>query len=106
MVSSSGTLARRRSTGGTSASLLRKMAVYGLPAAIMVIWAGYVSVSGQWDRVSGHWQATLTMIFGSFVAGSTPQGGGAVAFPVFTKVLEVPPPVARSFSLSSRLSAW
>ena len=39
------------------------------------------------------------MIFGSFVAGSTPQGGGAVAFPVFTKVLEMPPEVARSFSL-------
>ena len=40
------------------------------------------------------------MVFGSFVAGSTPQGGGAVAFPVFTKVLEVPAPVARTFSLS------
>ena len=65
----------------------------------MVIWAGYVTISGQWGRVAGHWQATLTMVFGSFVAGSTPQGGGAVAFPVFTKVLEVPPPVARSFSL-------
>lgn len=40
------------------------------------------------------------MVFGSFVAGSTPQGGGAVAFPVFTKVLEIPAAVARSFSLS------
>jgi uncharacterized membrane protein YfcA len=40
------------------------------------------------------------MVFGSFVAGSTPQGGGAVAFPVFTKVLEVPADVARTFSLS------
>lgn len=39
------------------------------------------------------------MVFGSFVAGSTPQGGGAVAFPVFTKVLAIPAPVARSFSL-------
>ena len=40
------------------------------------------------------------MLFGSFVAGSTPQGGGAVAFPVFTKVLAMPAPVARSFSLT------
>jgi uncharacterized membrane protein YfcA len=39
------------------------------------------------------------MVFGSFVAGSTPQGGGAVAFPVFTKILAIPAPVARSFSL-------
>ncbi len=39
------------------------------------------------------------MVFGSFVAGSTPQGGGAVAFPVFTKVLDIDTAVARSFSL-------
>ena len=39
------------------------------------------------------------MVVGSFVAGSTPQGGGAVAFPVFTKVLTIPASVARSFSL-------
>jgi uncharacterized membrane protein YfcA len=39
------------------------------------------------------------MVFGSFVAGSTPQGGGAVAFPVFTKALSVPSEVARTFSL-------
>nr|WP_249420398.1 TSUP family transporter [Rhabdothermincola salaria] len=39
------------------------------------------------------------MVFGGFVAGSTPQGGGAVAFPVFTKVLETPSEVARSMGL-------
>lgn len=39
-------------------------------------------------------------MFGSFVAGATPQGGGAVAFPVFTKLLGVNAPVARTFSLS------
>jgi uncharacterized membrane protein YfcA len=39
------------------------------------------------------------MVFGSFVAGSTPAGGGAVAFPVFTKLLDIEPPVARTFSL-------
>ncbi len=40
------------------------------------------------------------MLFGSFIGGSTPLGGGAVAFPVFTKLLDVPAPVARSFALS------
>jgi uncharacterized membrane protein YfcA len=40
------------------------------------------------------------MAFGSFIGGSTPLGGGAVAFPVFTKLLDIPAPVARSFSLS------
>lgn len=47
-----------------------------------------------------HWRSSITMVFGSFVAGSTPQGGGAVAFPVFTKALDVPADVARTFSLS------
>ena len=40
------------------------------------------------------------MLFGSFVAGATPQGGGAVAFPVFTKGLGIPSEVARTFSLA------
>ncbi|NOU51073.1 sulfite exporter TauE/SafE family protein [Pseudoalteromonas sp. JBTF-M23] len=45
------------------------------------------------------WETGLTMLFGSFVAGSTPLGGGAVAFPVFTKVLQVSAAEARVFSL-------
>ena len=48
--------------------------------------------------VAGYW-ATITMVFGSLVAGATSVGGGAVAFPVMTLVLSVPPMVARDFSL-------
>jgi uncharacterized membrane protein YfcA len=59
-----------------------------------------VSVFGLWARVAEGGAAAVTMVFGSLVAGSTPQGGGAVAFPVFTKVLEVPAAAARTFSLS------
>lgn len=40
------------------------------------------------------------MVFGSFVAGATPLGGGAVAFPVFTKLLAIPANDARLFSLA------
>ncbi len=65
-----------------------------------MVWLVYVSVAGHWGRVGDHWASALTMVFGSFVAGSTPQGGGAVAFPVFTKLLDIDAPVARSFSLS------
>lgn len=71
----------------------------GLSASFTLVWAIYVTASGQWGRVGDQWASAVTMIFGSFVAGSTPQGGGAVAFPVFTKVLEVPADVARTFSL-------
>ena len=66
---------------------------------VLAVWLVYVSAAGHWDRVLDNWAAALTMVFGSFVAGSTPQGGGAVAFPVLTKIVEVDTSVARSFSL-------
>ena len=83
-----------------SHSALRRFLVWGLPAAFTLSWILYVVLGGHLDRVGDNWRAALTMLFGSFVAGSTPQGGGAVAFPVFTKVLAVPAPVARTFSLT------
>lgn len=64
-----------------------------------MIWLVAVTVLGLGGRVAEQWAAAVTMVFGSFVAGSTPQGGGAVAFPVFTKLLDIPTEVARSFSL-------
>jgi uncharacterized membrane protein YfcA len=75
-----------------------RMAI-GVSATVTVVWAIAVTYYGLWPRVLGNWPASITMVFGSIVAGSTPQGGGAVAFPVFTKLLEVPAEVARSFSL-------
>ncbi|MEM9606002.1 MAG: TSUP family transporter [Actinomycetota bacterium] len=78
----------------------RALRALAISAAITVVWAVAVTVLGHWSRIGEHWEAAITMVFGSFVAGSTPQGGGAVAFPVFTKLLDVPAEVARTFSLS------
>ena len=47
-----------------------------------------------------HWRVTLTMVFGSFIAGATSEGGGAIAFPVFTKMLQIAPMDAKIFSLA------
>ena len=80
-------------------STLRRALVWGLPAIATITWLIFVLSAGHVGRVADNWRAALTMVFGSFVAGSTPQGGGAVAFPVFTKVLAIPSQVARSFSL-------
>ena len=77
----------------------RRIALYALPATATLVWLIYVLAAGELDRVSEYWESSLTMVFGSFLAGSSPVGGGAVAFPIFTKVLDVPAPVARSFSL-------
>ena len=46
------------------------------------------------------WRVALTMIFGSFVGGATSAGGGAIAFPIFTKLLRIAPYDARDFSLA------
>ena len=81
-------------------SPLRRFLVWGLPAAFTLGWILYVILGGHLDRVVDNWRGALTMLFGSFVAGSTPQGGGAIAFPVFTKVLAMPAQVARSFSIA------
>ena len=40
------------------------------------------------------------MLFGSFIAGASSEGGGAIAFPVLTLLLDVAPPVARNFSFA------
>jgi len=52
------------------------------------------------DIIQQNWPVTLTMIFGSFIAGATSEGGGAIAFPVFTKVLNISPLDAKVFSLA------
>ena len=45
------------------------------------------------------YELAITMIFGAFIAGSTSEGGGAVAFPVMTLLLHIIPEVSRDFSL-------
>ncbi len=77
----------------------RSRQALALSVIVAICWAVFVTAAGQWGRVTDRWVAALTMIFGSIVAGSTPQGGGAIAFPVFTKIIQVPATVARSFSL-------
>ncbi len=72
------------------------------PAALIllyIIWVAYMTVTAQWGLFLEYWAATLTMVLGSFVAGSTAAGGGAVAFPVFTKVLHLTSQNACVFSL-------
>lgn len=85
-------------------SKFRMAMVWLLPIAVTIIWVIYVLTFGHFDRVVANWRASTTMVFGGFVAGSTPQGGGAVAFPVFTKLIGITSPVARSFSIGVQSS--
>ena len=68
-----------------------------------IVWAIWLVLSGPnlaLSNLINNWEVSVTMIFGSMVAGGTSMGGGAVAFPVLTKVLEVPPNEAKIFSLA------
>jgi len=62
-------------------------------------WLVFLGLEG-FDIIKEHFTIVLTMLLGSFVAGSTSVGGGAVAFPIFTKVLSIDSSTALFFSLA------
>lgn len=69
----------------------------------IAIWSAWYLLGGGESAVAAtleHWRVALTMVFGSFIAGATSEGGGAIAFPVFTKVLQIDPADAKVFSLA------
>jgi len=47
-----------------------------------------------------NWSIALVMIFGSAVAGFTPEGGGAIAYPILSIWFGFPNTIARDFSLA------
>lgn len=47
-----------------------------------------------------YWKLTVAMIFGSLIAGSTPLGGGVIAFPVVVLVIGLTPDQGRDFSVA------
>lgn len=67
---------------------------------ILGAWLIYMTIKNQWFLFIDNWFMSVTMLFGSFIAGATAEGGGAVAFPVMTLVFKIPPAVARNFSLA------
>lgn len=66
---------------------------------VYVVWFSYMFLANKWSLFQEFWPVSVTMTLGSFVAGATAEGGAAVAFPVFTKVLHIPAPDARTFGL-------
>jgi uncharacterized membrane protein YfcA len=66
---------------------------------VWVLWIAGMVQGDRWGVFAENWFMSVTMAFGSFIAGATSEGGGAVAFPVMTLFFGIPPPVARDFSL-------
>ena len=63
-------------------------------------WCLYMLSTSHFSLFVRDWYMAVTMVFGSFIAGSTAAGGGAVAFPVMTLAFQVEPGCARNFSLA------
>ncbi len=69
-------------------------------AAFYTVWLVLVSTGGRWEVVKEHWPIALAMGFGSYVAGSTPMGGGTVGFPVLVLLFDFPSSLGRNFALA------
>ncbi len=75
--------------------------VFILPVVLVyMVWLGWMIVENWWHLFLSDWYMTVTMVFGSFIAGASSEGGGAIAYPVMTLMFEIDPSVARNFSLA------
>jgi uncharacterized membrane protein YfcA len=67
---------------------------------VLVTWIIFIQNVDLAALYARRWPAALTMLFGSFIAGSSPEGSASIAYPIFTLILEIPPPVARNFAFA------
>ena len=63
-------------------------------------WSWLVFGGGHWLTVVAHWPIAVAMAFGSYVAGSTPMGGGTVGFPILVLGFDLPATLGRDFSFA------
>ena len=63
-------------------------------------WALVVWLGDHWATAVAHWPMAVAMLFGSYVAGSTPMGGGTVGFPILVLLFDQPTTLGRDFSFA------
>ena len=63
-------------------------------------WGWLVFGQGLWETAQAHWPIALAMTAGSYVAGSTPMGGGTVGFPILVLFFGMPASLGRDFSFA------
>jgi uncharacterized membrane protein YfcA len=63
-------------------------------------WAVLVVTGGHASQLPEQWPIAVSMALGSYVAGSTPMGGGTVGFPVLVLLLDMPATLGRDFSFA------
>jgi uncharacterized membrane protein YfcA len=63
-------------------------------------WSWLVFGQDRWEVAKSHWPIALAMAAGSYVAGSTPMGGGTVGFPILVLLFGLPATLGRDFSFA------
>lgn len=69
-------------------------------AGFYAVWAWIVFAHCRWGDAKAHWPMALAMALGSYVAGSTPMGGGTVGFPILVLLFGMPATLGRDFSFA------
>ncbi|KAG7158924.1 uncharacterized protein LOC121878131 [Homarus americanus] len=79
----------------------RKLVGLLIPAAFFHFWYWSIMTYRNLFYVyETKYPMSITMVFGSIIAGMTSVGGGAVAFPVMTLVMKETPTIARDVSMA------
>lgn len=66
----------------------------------LLAWFLVVHLNAFWGRVTDSWPIALAMLAGSYVAGSTPMGGGTIGFPILVLLFGEPASFGRQFSFA------
>ncbi len=80
--------------------MVRASLFYCWLVAFFGVWLALVVTLQLWGAVRDHWPIALAMAFGSYIAGSTPMGGGTVGFPVLVLFFDQPGSLGRNFGLA------
>jgi uncharacterized membrane protein YfcA len=84
-------------------TVARPFALLPFVGLLVCFYAGWLWLVISGDHIStviGHWPMAVAMAFGSYMAGSTPMGGGTVGFPVLVLLMDLPATLGRDFSFA------